>query len=448
MGETSHGGTKRLVAKEYLKKVELYCSDIHTTMFQLSSDPSVHLEILRVLSHARYFGADINEVLNVASRIDAGNLESFHDEWKQLADRVYAQAEAIDPERHPVSARDAYLRAATYFRAADFYLHGTPEDPRIMSLWEKQTDAFDKALALLPTPGKRLVLKADGSDVPAIFYASSSSSSSTSATPKPTIIIGTGYDGAQEEVLHDSGFAALERGYNVITYEGPGQPSPRRYQKLGFITEWEKVVTPVVDFLLTRTDVVDPARIFLMGISMGGFLAVRAAAFEHRLAAVVANDGVYDVGGAFLNAVPPEMRAAIIESQSSAAGDRDREAADKIVLDALANPHVPISMRWGVEQGMWSFNVRSPSEFLARANRMTLAGLEDKIACPVWVGLAEDDIFFKGQPEKVKAALGDKAALVRLTEADSAGHHCHEGASVLLNQIVFDWLDEVVVSKT
>jgi dienelactone hydrolase len=74
---------------------------------------------------------------------------------------------------------------------------------------------------------------------------------------------------------------------------------------LTFRPDWEKVVTPVVDFAL-KQPAVDPKRIALMGISMGGYLAARAAAFEKRLAALIANDGIYDFAAPFRNTVPPE----------------------------------------------------------------------------------------------------------------------------------------------
>src|SRR3569833_200216 len=107
-------------------------------------------------------------------------------------------------------------------------------------------------------------------------------------------------------MLHVAGFAALERGYNVITYEGPGQPSVVRYQRRGFIAEWETVVTPVVDYLFTRPEV-DTSRIALLGYSMGGFLAVRAAASEHRLAAVMAADAVYSLHQSHSSQLSPEL---------------------------------------------------------------------------------------------------------------------------------------------
>jgi dipeptidyl aminopeptidase/acylaminoacyl peptidase len=95
--------------------------------------------------------------------------------------------------------------------------------------------------------------------------------------PKPTLIMHTGFDGS----------AAIERGYNVLAFDEPGQYGPLHREGLVFRPDWEKVVTPVVDFAL-RQPGVDPKRIALMGISMGGYLAPRAAAFEKRLAALIA----------------------------------------------------------------------------------------------------------------------------------------------------------------
>lgn len=397
-------------------------------MFPLSTDESFHYELLRALALARYSGADINEILIAASKIVPGDFESFYQEFNNLALRTLSRANSIDTKKHPVSARDAYFAASTYFRSADFYLHGDKQDPRINELWVKQTEAFDKAIALLPVPGERMLLKGEGFDVPAIFYGA------TGEGQKPTIIIGSGFDGAQEEVMHASGFAALERGWNVITYEGPGQPSVVRDQGLGFISEWEKVVAPVVDYLETRKDV-DMEKVGLIGISMGGYLCVRAAAFEPRLAAVIAIDGVYCVGDAFEKIAGP------------LANPGEGVDVDKLAMEWLGNPKVPSKARWGIGHGLWAFQTDSAKEYLARTKLMTLEGITDKVQCPVWVGLAQEDIFFGGQPEKVKEALGEKATLATLTQEDAAGEHCHVGAAVFMNQQVFDWFEDVVEKK-
>ena len=68
---------------------------------------------------------------------------------------------------------------------------------------------------------------------------------------------------------------ALERGYNCLTFEGPGQGGVIRKQNIPFRYDWEKVVTPVIDYALTRDRDIDPNKIALMGTSMGGYLAAR-----------------------------------------------------------------------------------------------------------------------------------------------------------------------------
>lgn len=80
----------------------------------------------------------------------------------------------------------------------------------------------------------------------------------------------------------------VERGYHVLTFDGPGQPAALHLDGLVFRPDWENVVSPVLDWLLARPEV-DPARVSLLGVSMDGLLAPHAAAFEHRLAAYVAS---------------------------------------------------------------------------------------------------------------------------------------------------------------
>lgn len=398
-------------------------------MLRLSADDSFHFELLRLLGLAPYHGSDIGEVLEAASQIEPGSIESFFSAFNALAEKVLSRAEAIDKLKYPVSARDAYFAASSYFRCADFYLHGKKDDPRINELWKKQTYAFDQAIMLLPIPGKRVTLRAEGFDVPTIFYGAGGEGK------KPTLIFGQGYDGAQEEMLHFCGFAALERGINVITYEGPGQPSVVREQGIGFIAEWEKVVTPVVDYLGTLPEV-DMGKIGLLGLSLGGYLCVRAAAFEHRLAAVMAIDGVYDVKGAFTNNLDEGLKAAI-EAKGF-------EAVEPIIQEMLASPKLPIKARWGIEQGVWSFQTDSVAGFMNRTKDMKLRGLKKNLECPILVGLAEEDLFFKGQPEQVMEEFGEKATLMKLSNKDGAGEHCHTGALKIMNGVVLNWFQDVI----
>ncbi|CRG91953.1 hypothetical protein PISL3812_09007 [Talaromyces islandicus] len=398
-------------------------------MYQLSKDSDFHFEILRVLGFAPYEGSDIGEVLTAANKIKPGDMESFSDAFNALATRVDAHSMAIDRTKNPTSARNAFFRASSYFRSADFYLHGNWSDPRIYSLWDKQLSAFNSALSLLSVPGERIVLNGDGFDIPAVFYGSGLPGQ------RPTIIMCNGYDGSQEEMYHYIGKAVNERGWNVITYEGPGQPTVRREQNLGFIPEWEKVVTPVVDYALTRREV-DPLAIGSLGLSFGGWLAPRAAAFEHRLAATIALDGLYDFGPFILSKFGPELESVFHSG--------DATAFNFYINEAVKDPDTATAVRWAIQQGLWAFNANTPFEWISKIQSYTLKGLIQNISMPVFVGDSQNDMFFPGQAKALAEHLGDLTTYHRFTNIDGAGEHCSTGASVMQSQVVLDWFQNII----
>jgi dienelactone hydrolase len=395
-------------------------------MLTLNTDHTFQYELLRVLGLSRDRGADIGEVLGIAPRIVPGNFESWYEQFNELADHVRSSVES-QSERHPVSLRNAMFRAANYYRAADFFLHGKPQDPRISEIWKKATACFDRAITLLDVPAERVRIDGGEFSIPAILYRPSAD-----GQPRPTLLLCNGFDGSQEEMLHAVGFSALERGFNVLTFEGPGQPTVRREQGLGFIADWERVVTPVVSYC-EKLSCVDASRIALLGYSFGGFLAPRAAAFEHRLAAVVCIDGLFDIYLAFTGALPAELRRLLDERKID-------ELNRAVSIGMTRNTH----MRWAVEHGCWAFVASTPYEFLERTRTMSMGGLTARIQCPVLVCDAEDDQFFAGQPQQLANALGAQATHRRLTSADAAGEHCHVGASDLMNRVVMDWLEETL----
>lgn len=302
----------------------------------LIQDESFDYELIRVMAHTTYRGSDTLEVIQLLSKIKPGDMESWYEAFFDLAQRVEASVGSAPSAPSPsraVSRADRLFAASNYYRAADFFLHGNGEDPRITSIWKKQTECYDLALQALGN-GQRFTLDADEFNVPIIYFKASAHSKE----PCPTIIVGNGYDGAMEEMLHVNGFAALERGYNVILYEGPGQPTVRREQDLGFIPDWERVVKPVVDFAVEQPEV-NTKKIALFGYSFGGILSVRAAAFEHRLAAAIAVDGLFN----FAPPMPGHVSALY--------RDGDREAFDETLASMATNPKVPTGLRWGIEQG-------------------------------------------------------------------------------------------------
>lgn len=265
-----------------------------------------------------------------------------------------------------------------------------------------------------------------------IFYAYEETAINTQ--PRPTLLVGNGYDAAQEDSFHTIGAAALERGWNVMTYEGPGQPTVRREQDIGFIYDWERVVTPAVDYLASRPDV-DMSRLALMGISLGGYLAGRAAAFEPRVKAVILDDGILDAQAGFFSQFGPQA-ISIFETGNQTYFDAIIDAA------VINNSSATSAARWGIEQGLWSFKTHSTYDFLERTGLYTVANLTDRLQDrPVWIGNAADDVMFPGQALALANALGGNATLVNFT--GPASYHCEVGASEQANREIFGWLNGV-----
>ncbi|KAM4067054.1 2,6-dihydropseudooxynicotine hydrolase [Hirsutella rhossiliensis] len=408
------------------------------TPLPLNEDPLFDFGILRPLSLSVYDGADIAEVLTAARDIVPGDFESFAGAFGRLARSVYDRAAAVARGGFPFSARTAFFSAATYFRAADFFLHGDPADPRLVDLWDRQTDAFDHGLALLSPPGQRLTIRAPDFDIPAIWLTPTPEhGGKEQQRRRPTLVVGNGYDGAQEELYHVIGLAALERGYNVLSYEGPGQPTVRRQQGLGFIPDWERVVGPVMDHVLRQTAHVDPSAVGLLGLSFGGYLAPRAAAFDDRFAAVMALDGVWEFGPVLAAGFGPEMM------RLHAAGKRER--FDALARQRFLGAGAPTRLRWGLEQGLWAFGTPSPYELVTLARNYTLAPVAHRIATPTFVGDAQRDLFFAGQARQLAAALGPRwAHRHEFADADAAGAHAGVGALRLQSQVVLDWFQGVL----
>jgi pimeloyl-ACP methyl ester carboxylesterase len=256
---------------------------------------------------------------------------------------------------------------------------------------------------------------------------------------RPAVIMHSGFDGSCEEMHFIGAAAAVERGYHVLSFDGPGQPAARHRDGLVFRPDWERVVTPVFDWLVQSKPEVDARAVSLLGVSMGGLLAPRAAAFEPRLAACIAIDGVYDLGvvSTRLLPMPRDEAAALLRAPHA-------PELDAMLDDAAAtNP----TARWAFGHGMYVMGVQSPRAFLAAYLDYDLSGIAGKIRCPTLVCDPEEDLFFQGQPEALYEQLTCPKTLMRFSTAEGAGAHCHPGAQRLMSARVYDWLDETLARR-
>ncbi|WP_028926071.1 alpha/beta hydrolase family protein [Pseudonocardia acaciae] len=397
-------------------------------------DKQFWFETLRVFGNASYGGADFGEVLATAERITPGDYDGWHDAWLATAERVGGEASRAQAAGHPVSARDGHLRASTYFRTAEFFLHDNPSDPRIAYAYDRSVEHF-RAAARLFRPAIEPVTIPYGSIAGAAlhgyFYRAGDGSE-----PRPTVMMHSGFDGSAEEVHFVGAWAAVERGYHVLSFDGPGQPSAIHRYGLPFRPDWEHAVAPVLDHLATRPEV-DMTRVALLGQSLGGMLAPRAAAFEPRIAAVIAVDGVYDAAAAVTAMFPLDAD----ELARRARAPRDDELDDMLRTAIETNP----TARWAFGHGQYVMGADSPRRFLASYLDYHLRdGVAERIACPTLVCSAADDLFFEGQPQRLFEHLTCPKTLLEFTAEEGADAHCHVGAQRLALARIYDWLDDVL----
>ncbi|TXH42829.1 MAG: alpha/beta fold hydrolase [Actinobacteria bacterium] len=398
------------------------------TMARLSPDDLFDGQAKRVLGLAPAGAADVGEVMTAAALIKGSELDSWYDEWVALADRVLALADDQAAAGRTVSARAAYLRGANYLRAAGSMLMGAPLDPRLKSSHERHCAAFAKAAALSEHPLAKVTIPYEDTELPGYFGAPSDD-----GAPRPTLILLGGYDSTLAEGYSFNGSAAIARGYNILTFDGPGQGSALIDDGLTLRPDWGAVITPVVDFLSTRPDV-DPARIGLVGLSLGAHLGPRAAADEHRLAALVADCGAFDLYAPFLQRLPGPLRAGYTKGERLAV-DTVREMLDHMAAQPTAG--------WSLRRGMQVHGVATPMDYIEATREYTLAGHAERISCPTFVCNAEDDPISATAPTLV-AALTCPKEFVTFTVAEGAGEHCESMARDLYHARSFGWLDAVL----
>ena len=382
------------------------------------------------LAYTYYGGADLGECLTTTQQIQEGDAEGWYREWTATADRVFNLAEKSAAAGHRVSAREAYLRACNYYRASYPFLFGTPVDPRLIEAFDREVDAFLKAAALFEPPIEPVEIPYEGTTLPGYFYRVDDT-----GQPRPTLIATNGYDATVQGMHFGHAAAAVRRGYNCLIFDGPGQGRVLYKQGIHMRPDWENVLTPVVDYALSRYPEIDPARIALIGWSFGGYLAPRAASGEHRLAACIADPGQWDMLKAmkgFFSSLPKEALEDLPDIDPSLL----EPIMDYIMSDA--------SLRWSVVQrAFWVHGIDSLADYLRVARDFELSSVVDRIRCPTLVTQAENDPVsrFAG---RLYDALTCPKELFEFTEAEGAGDHCEAMARSLFHQKSFDWLDETL----
>lgn len=385
------------------------------------------------LGFAPYGGADVGEVQLLASQVRPGDDDSFFDAFSALAQRRIEEGDAAVAKGYTSTARDCYLRAASFLSLAYHPLYGMPPDPRLVKAFHMEMELFDKAVALGRPRGEKIDVPYENTTLPAYFFRAIGCEQER----RPVILVGGGWDSTLVDNYFGIAVAALQRGYHVLLHDGPGQGRLLIDEGLPLRHDWEKVITPVVDAAL-KIDIVDPNGIVYEPWSLGGYMAPRAAAFEHRLAAIVCDPGQLDVGGKF-----NELAVKLGMSPAAIAKLPQLDPDDEKKMMAVINGNRGLNWKV-VKRGFWTNGASSLSSWLAEMAKWKLDDATvAQIKCPTLVTAAESDNASSNARELYDALTCSKA-FIPFHDADGAGMHCEILNRSMANRKILDWLDDTL----
>jgi pimeloyl-ACP methyl ester carboxylesterase len=392
-------------------------------------DEMFEAQWLRAAGHGSYEAAEIAECLEVARQIGGADRERWFAAWSGFASRLFEAAERSERAGHSVSARGAYLRASNYWRAAWTFLFQAPIEARALDAYRRHREAFTRAIKLMFPAGEVIRIPYEGKFLHGYFFKAAADVASCK-----TLIVNGGYDSTAEEAFLFSGAAAMARGYNALVFDGPGQGAALFEDGLMFRPDWEKVIGPVVDYLFTRPEV-DRRRIALMGVSFGGYLAPRAASFEPRLAALIADPGELSLFEEMKRRLPPFVARRLMEREGLVA---------RILEFVLSRRLRQVSEGWALRRGLLVHGVKTPIDYL-RLTADYVSERPEAIGCPTIVCSAENDEIGATARDLYDRLTCDKTFLA-FKASEGAGEHCESGARAWFNQRVLDWLDETLAA--
>lgn len=301
------------------------------------------------------------------------------------------------------------LAASIAIRAAEFFTH--PSDPDKIPLYDRFQETFYAAASDEPIE-KHLIPYQTGS-LPALRFPAENSLG--------TIIIHGGLDSFMEEFFSIAWYFA-DHGYKVILFDGPGQGAAVRRSNLYMTYKWEEPVRAVLDYF-------DLNDVTLVGVSLGGYLALRAAAFEERVKRAVAFDVfIYDQHGSGL-------QRAIYRLFLRYPGLYDRVARTAMKRSISAN-HV-------VSQWMFITGVKAPSEWNALIEHYSVSDIAPLVRQDVLLLAGEKDhmIPLKEYHKNMNGLRNTRSLTGRIfTAEEQAQNHCQVGNLQLAVDVIMQWM--------
>ena len=372
---------------------------------QIHPDVSVNFQMNRWLT---WMGPQstsaLEEMRSVAPRIRT--YPDFVREFLGLAGRAETGGQ--------ISKQAYYLRAAEFFMFA-----GAPEKAAVRSqfirLVRECNGISDNEFELIPY---------DAGMLPSYQLAPEPSAT------HGTVVVHGGFDSYIEEWF-PALLALRDAGFRVIAFDGPGQGGALEDYGLTMNERWEKPVAAVLDHFKLED-------VTLLGFSLGGGLAIRAAAFEPRVRRVIADDIMTDFLPVNLRGQGPGANVLVpVMLAMHARG----------ALNALLRARMRSSLvaEWGIRQGMHVQGASTPAEFFEAVQRYTTLPISHLVRGDVLLMAGSEDHYvpLEQLPAQLKALTAARSVTARVfTREEQAQNHCQVGNLGLSLRVIIDWISE------
>lgn len=383
-------------------------------------DPTDDFTVRQLLGLATAGASEPGEVLATIARVAEGDHAAWSAAWLALGTSSASLGDALREAGHVESASGAYLRASTYLTVA----MTAADDAKVPAIFGQYQATWESFIETTVYSVERLTIPLDTISLPGYLV-----SPSDDGEPRPTVILNGGLSGSHSFLWGEAAYGALQRGYNIVLFEGPGQLSTLIEQGVAVRPDWGAVLTAVVDAVVDRADI-DRSKLAVYGAGEGGILVARALGSEPRLAAAVLDPGIVEMASVLRDGLTPALAAQF--------ADGNRDAFDG---------NLGIALRFNADAAReWSRRIRPFGglgffDSLSEAMRYRIDETQPAAAIPVLITSAEGEQFWPGQSERLSERLGDSAEVEYFTAAEGASLHGQPLARILTQQRIFDWLD-------
>jgi len=359
-----------------------------------------------VIATSLWGGADLGEVYKVVAALKAraGEGPAWFAEWSAMGQKVARLAEAAEAAGHAATASAAYMRAANYYQTGERLLQ--PRNEESQHAYARAVALFKKGIADVPFLAIEAVeVPFEGKSLPGYFVKSRDASG-----PLPTLVFFDGLDITKEMQYFRGVPELIKRGLAVLIVDIPGTGESIRFRGMPARYDTNVAGTAAVDYLIARRDV-DKKRLAVMGVSLGGYYAPRAAAFEPRFKACVSWGAIWDYHATWKKRVEKAFQASL----------------------SVPGEHI-----------MWVLGVDNIDAALKKLEGFRLAGVAEKVQCPYLLTHGERDAQIPMEDARALfAAIGAKDKTLKVFTFEEGGYeHCQGDNLTIGIAYIGDWLAE------